>query len=410
VPILDKIELHFVSVPLPAPFSPAWIPGNTRTQYAFTLLRLITADGIEGWSAFPTAGRERTGIGDELSDLFLGHDPTDIDFVHERLKIMAVGGNRNWWIEPAFWDIKAKAAGLPLYKLLGGKDHRLRLYASSGEVKSSGARRDEGEARLAEGFDTLKIRVHDWDERVDIAHIQDIAHAMQGRMQIAVDCNQAFRLTQFADAPLWDLARAKRFADAAADAGLAWVEEPLFMEWYDDMATLAAYSRVPIAGAELHTSGYPELKYMIEKRCYHIFQADAMWAGGVLQCTQVAALCRTHGLKFTAHSWSTGIGFIVNAHVMAASGFADEMPYEYPYSPPGWTIQARDTLLTEPWQHDRGWFTMPTAAGLGFDIDQKALSKLGRCFFRADRTKRVWMPEVLMSVTGQTQAKIVNRS
>lgn len=395
MPILDRIELYLATIPLPAPFSPAWVPGNTRTQYAINLIRLITSDGVEGWSAFPTAGRERAGMGDSLADLFLGNDPTDIDFVHERLKILAIGGNRNWWIEPAFWDIKAKLAGLPLFKLLGGSDDRLRLYASSGEVMSTAARRDEAESRLAEGFDTLKIRVHDWDERVDIAQIQDIAHHMQNRMKIAVDCNQAFRLTQFADAPLWDLARAKRFADAAADADLAWVEEPLFMEWFDDMAALSAYSRVPIAGAELHTSGYPELKYMIEKRCYDVFQADAMWVGGVKQCMQVAALCREHKLKFTAHSWSTGIGFIVNAHIMAASGFAPEIPYEYPLSPPGWTIEARDALLTEPWQHKRGWFNMPQTPGLGFEIDKAALAKYARCFFCADRTVRTWKPEVL---------------
>ena len=80
-------------------------------------------------------------------------------------------------------------------ELLSGTSDRLRLYASSGELKSSPARRDEAEARLAEGFDTLKVRVHDWNEAVDIKHIQDIARAMQGRMHIAVDCNQAFRLT-----------------------------------------------------------------------------------------------------------------------------------------------------------------------------------------------------------------------
>ncbi len=396
MPIVDKIELYFATIPLPAPFSPAWIPGNTRKQYSINLIRLVTSDGVEGWSAFPAAGRERAGIGDALADLFLGNDPTDIDFVHAHLKILAIGGNRNWWIEPAFWDIKAKLAGLPLYKLLGGHDDRLRLYASSGEVMTHAARRDEAEARLTEGFDTLKIRVHDWDERVDIAQIQDIARHMEGRMKIAVDCNQAFRLTQFGDAPLWDLPRAKRFADAAADAGLAWVEEPLFMEWYDDMAALAAYSRVPIAGAELHTSGYPELKYMVEKNCYHIFQADAMWAGGVKQCMQIAALCRGRNLKFTAHSWSTGIGFIVNAHIMAASGFAGDMLYEYPLSPPGWTIEARDALLAEPWQHARGWLTMPKTPGLGFEIEHTALAKYGRCFFRADRVVRAWMPEVLM--------------
>lgn len=361
------------------------------------LVRLITADGIEGWSAFPAAGRERAGIGDMLADLFLGTDPTDIEFVHERIKIMAVGGNRNWWIEPAFWDIRAKAAGLPLYKLLGGSHERLKLYASSGEVKALSARRDEAEERLAEGFTTLKIRVHDWDERADIEQLQDIARAMQGRMHIAVDCNQAFRLTQFGDAPLWDLARAKRFADAAADVNVAWVEEPLFMEWYHDMTALTAYSRVPIAGAELHTSGFPELKYMIEKGCYHIYQADAMWVGGVHQCMQVAALCRAHKAKYTAHSWSTGIGFIVNAHIMAASGYADEMLYEYPLSPPGWTIEARDALITEPWRHDQGWFNMPQQPGLGFEIDHSALNTFGRCFFRADRAARVWMPEVFMS-------------
>jgi L-alanine-DL-glutamate epimerase-like enolase superfamily enzyme len=276
VPVVDRIALHKVTVPLPAPFSPAWIPGNTRSRYAFNLVQIVTDGGVEGWSAFPTSGRERAGLGDPLADLFLGCDPTDIERVHERLKILAIGGNRNWWIEPAFWDIKAKLAGPPLYRLLGGTDHRLRLYASSGEVASPETRVEEAEARLAEGFSTLKVRVHDFDERVDIAQVRAVAEAMRGRMAIAVDCNQAFRLTQFGDAPRWDLARAKRFADAAADAGLAWVEEPLFMEWFDEMAALAAYSRVPIAGGELHTAGWPELRTMVEKRCYHVFQADAM--------------------------------------------------------------------------------------------------------------------------------------
>ena len=48
VPILDKIELYFVSAPLPALFSPSWVPGITRPKFAFYLIRLITADGIEG--------------------------------------------------------------------------------------------------------------------------------------------------------------------------------------------------------------------------------------------------------------------------------------------------------------------------------------------------------------------------
>ena len=51
-----------------------------------------------------------------------------------------------------------------------------------------------------------------------------------------------------------------------------------------------------------------------------------MWVGGVRPTMQIAQLCRKHGLKVTPHSWSNGLGFIVNAHIMAASGFAQDLP------------------------------------------------------------------------------------
>lgn len=395
MPVIDLVELYYASADLPAPFEPAWVPGSRRMKTGFYLIRIATEDGVEGWSAFSASGKERAGIGDGIADVFLGTDPTDIDLVHERIKILANGGLRHWWIEPAFWDIKAKLAGLPVYKLLGGTDDRIWLYASSGEVRGIEARREEAEARLSEGFDVMKMRVHDWDEAVDIAQIQDLADHMKGRMRIAVDCNQAFRMTLHGNAPVWNLERAKRFVDAAAEAGLFWVEEPLYMEWYDDMAALAAYSRVPVAGGELHTSGYPELRYMAEKRCYNIFQPDAMWSGGIKQVLQVGEFCRSQGLGFSPHSWGNGLGFLINAHIMAASGFAAEYPFEYPYSPPGWTLEARDAILAHPSVHENGWFRMPQEPGLGIEIDRKALHRQGVCFFRATRKERHWMPETL---------------
>lgn len=399
MPLLDRVELYLVTAPLPAPFSPAWVPGSTRQKTSFNLVRFITDDGVEGWSAFSASGRERAGLGDAIANLMLGRDPTDIDTMSERIRIMAVNGNYNWWLEPALWDIKAKLAGLPLYKLLGGSTDRFRLYASSGELRDTAARRDEAEARLEEGFEVFKMRVHDWDEAVDIEQITDLANHMHGRQQIAVDCNQAFRLTQNADAPLWSLERARRFVDAAADAGLAWVEEPLFGEWHDELAELSAYSRVPVSGGELHVAGYYELARMVRQRCYNIFQPDAMWAGGVKQCLQIAQLCQEQGLKFTPHSWSNGIGFIVNAHVMAACGFGDDMTFEYPLSPPGWLPGARDALLSEPWSHDRGWFNMPQKPGLGFDVDAGQLERYGACFFKASRREVHWLPQALAETT-----------
>lgn len=397
--LVDSIELYLVTVPLPAPFSPAWIINGTRSAHSYYVVRIRTDDGVEGFSAFSAAGRERAGMGDALAHMLLGKDATDIDHVQEMLYVPSYGGFRNFWVEPAFWDIKGKLAGKPVCELLGGKPTNMKLYVSSGETREPQARIEEALARYEEGFRVMKLRVHDFDEKVDIREIQEPARALEGKMKFAVDCNQAFWLTGNGPGPQWDLARAKRFADAAFEAGLAWVEEPLFMEWHEQMAELTAYSRVPISGGELHTSGRHELARMIEMRCYDIFQPDAMWTGGIAQTFAVAELVRKAGLKFTTHTWSNGIGFAVNMQIMAASGFADEMDFEYPYNPPGWTIEARDALFVQPFHHDRGILHMPTTPGLGFEIDEKALQHYGRCFFKATRKTVSWMPEALKDLT-----------
>jgi len=209
-------------------------------------------------------------------------------------------------------------------------------------------------------------------------------------MKIGVDANQGWRVTIIGDAPLWDLDRAKRFADACAESGVAWIEEPLSMTGYDALSALTRYSRVPIAGGELHSSGLPELEMMIERRCYDIFQPDAIFTGGIAQTFEVTRLCRQYGLAFSPHTWTNGIGFAVNLQLFAASGFAEEKELEYPLSPPGWTVEARDGLLEEPFNHDRGTLAVPRTPGLGFTIDDRALRRYGKKFFNMDRKRLIW--------------------
>ena len=292
---IERIELYHVAIPLPAPFYPSWIPGFPQTENRFTLIRLITRDGVEGYSAGPAMGKERSGLGELLGPYLLGGDATDIALAQQRLREVAYLGWRNYWVEPAFWDIKGKMEGKPVYQLLGGEPCRISLYASTGEVKTSQERIEEAEQRHSEGFRAIKLRVHDFDESVDERHVVETARAVGDRMKIGVDANQGWRVTIVGDAPLWDLQRAKRFVDVCSDSGIEWVEEPLPMDAYDDLAALTQYSRVPVAGGELHTSGLPELRYMIERRCYDIFQPDAVFAGGIAQTFEVTRLCRRHG-------------------------------------------------------------------------------------------------------------------
>ncbi len=385
-----RVELFHVAIPLPATFRPAWIPGMPANENRFTLVRITTDDGVVGHSAGPAIGRERAGLGDLLGPYLLGEDATDIGLVQQRLREISYLGWRNWWIEPAFWDIKGKLEAKPVSELLGGTPRTVRLYASTGEVKAPGDRIAEVEARIADGFKTVKLRVHDHDEAVDIRQVVETAKAVGDRVKIAVDANQGWRVTIIADAPTWDLARARRFADACADVGVVWIEEPLAMDAYDDLSALSSYSRVPIAGGELHSSGLPELRMMIEGRCYDILQPDAIFSGGIAQTMAVIRLCREHGLAYSPHTWTNGIGFAVNLQLFAASGFADERELEYPLAPPGWTVEARDGILEEPFEHHRGTLETPTAPGLGFAIDRRALARYGKRFFVMDRKRLIW--------------------
>ncbi len=380
-----KVELFHVRIPLDVPFYPSWIPGYPQTENRFDLIRITTADGIEGYSAGPAIARERKGLGELIAPYLIDQDAADLDLMHQRLREVSYLGLRCHWIEPAFWDIKGKTAGKPVYELLGGTLQKIDLYASTGEVKGPQERIEEVRQRYEEGFRWVKLRVHDFDVKKDIEQVEAVAKAMGDKIKIGVDVNQAWRVTIVNDAPLWDLRRAKYFADACADLGIAWIEEPLPMDDYESQAALTAYSKVPISGAELHSSGLPELKMMIERRCYHIFQPDAIMAGGISQVMEVARLCRKHGLIFTPHTWTNGIGFAVNLQLMLAGGFADAKPLEFPINPPSWTVAKRDGLLTEPFQHVNGTLTPSKRPGLGFEIDKGALKKYGKRFFSMGR-------------------------
>jgi L-alanine-DL-glutamate epimerase-like enolase superfamily enzyme len=129
---------------------------------------------------------------------------------------------------------------------------------------------------------------------------------------------------------------------------------------------------------------------MIERRCYRIFQPDAVFTGGIAQTWRVAQLCREHGLGYSPHTWTNGIGFAVNLQLFAASGFADDFQLEYPLAPPGWTVEARDGILAEPFQHRGGELEVPARPGLGLEIDRRALSRYGRRFSVMDRKRLIW--------------------
>ena len=377
---VDRIELFHVAIPLPRPFYPAWIPGYPQTVNRFTLLRLTTDDGVQGLAAGVAFEQEREGLGGLLGPYLIGLDPTDIATVRQRIREASYLGWRNYWLEAAFWDIKGKVEGQPVWALLGGAEAgRVPVYASTGEVHPPEKRAEEVLQLREVGFKTVKLRVHSFDPAEDMAQVEVVRRAVGDTMEIGVDANQGWRVALIDDAPLWTLERATDFARACTDLGVGWIEEPLDMYAYDEQAELCRRSEVPIAGGELN-GGWHEFKIMLDKGSYDIYQPDATMGGGIGDAVQVLDACREQGLGYTPHTWTNGLGFLINLQVYAAG--PRDYPIEYPLEPPGWVPEARDGLLAEPIHvAPDGTVAVPEAPGLGIELDDDKLAHYGEKYF-----------------------------
>jgi L-alanine-DL-glutamate epimerase-like enolase superfamily enzyme len=381
---IARIELYHVSVPLKATFWPTWIPGYPQTHNRFTLIKLVTDDGIEGYGAGSAMGRERAGLGELMGGYLLGVDPTDIARVQSLLKQAGYLGWRNYWIEPACWDIAGKAAGKPVYELLGGEARPIEVYCSTGEMHDPARRVDELLAMRERGFKTAKLRVKNAELKDDVRHVEQIAKGLGGKMTLGVDANQGWLVSIVDQIPAWDLERATEFAAACHANGLRWIEEPLDSRDYDGNAALKRVSQIKISGAELNY-GWDEIKVMFEKDCFHVYQPDATFAGGIAQVKQVIDACHAHGREYSPHTWTNGIGFYVNWNMVLADR-GNMLPLEYPLEEPSWVPAEREGIIP-PILPDKTAMLAPfTRPGLGFEIDPTLLRRYGKRFFKLTET------------------------
>lgn len=386
---ISQIDLWHVQVPLPGTFYPSWIPGFPQTENRFTLVRLRTEDGLEGFSAGPAMGTERQGLGSLLGPYLLGERADDLVSIRQRVREMGYLGVRLGWLEAACWDLVGKARKLPVWRLLAPDAPTtgdVKLYCSMGQVRSGAehARRIEG--ALAQGFDTMKLRVHSMTLEEDLEQMREARKLVGSGPRLGVDANQAWRVAVVTDVPQWSYARALTFCREMHQLGFDWVEEPLAMDDYDGLAKLRAATEVDLTGGELNNQGLPEFGVMIDKGCYDVFQPDAVFTGGIAETWQIIQKVKAAGARYTPHTWTNGLGFAINLQLYAASPWRAESKLEYPDDHP-WTPEARDGLLEEPFLHQKGRLALPTKPGLGFDINPWKLRRYGRHFFKATKLR-----------------------
>ncbi|MFD1646233.1 mandelate racemase/muconate lactonizing enzyme family protein [Haloarchaeobius litoreus] len=357
---ITGVTQHHLSHQLDGHFEPTWIPGYPQSSHEVELFEVETDAGITGLCASPSfAG----GLSYEtpLSLFLTGEEPHDVDAIRRKLESIDLIGPRPWHLELALWDIIGKDAGKPVYELLGGSGDAIPCYASTGEVQAADERIEYVQDRVDEGFQAVKLRVA---EKEDVEVVRAVRESFPD-LPLMVDANKGWAVRVMANEERWRYKDALEVARELADiGGIEWFEEPLPRHDYEGYARLREATDVPIAGGEFNDRP-GELYRFLDHDALDVLQPDAALATGIRAGVSVAEAAEEQGVEFVPHTWTNGIGFAANLHVMAAAG----SPWcEFPIEPP-WTPEVRDFLLEGTFHHEDGYVTPPDGPGLGVELD-----------------------------------------
>lgn len=372
---ITGIRLHLCHFPLPATFSPSWLPGFPMSTNGCAIYRLQTDEELEGVTASPLIADEAKGLINLLRLVLVGRDPTQVEEIFKLLRSAARAlGFRAWHLEPACWDLIGKASGLPVWQLLGGANPRVRAYASTGELREPERRVEDASALREQGFTAVKLRIRFPTVEEDVAVVRAVREALPD-LTIMVDANQGWRVHGFAPYPEWDLPRAIRTARALEELDVEWLEEPLDQHDVRGYRDLRERTGIRLAAGEL-LSDLHGFRDLVEQRAVDVLQPDAMLTGGILMARKVAGMAEAAGMGFAPHTWTNGIGLLANLQVMGGVGNVEWC--EYPIDPPGWTPEARDAMLSGPVGiTPDGYVELPKEPGLGIVLDDERIEAQG---------------------------------
>lgn len=314
-----------------------------------------------------------------LAPLVIGEDPTRIEWLVEKAftatykiagqtQAMALSG-----IELACWDIAGKAAGLPVWKLLGGQYRdTVPVYASSMRRHTTPEEEAADLARIVEkhGFRAVKIKIgnrmgkdEDAAPGRSEALVRACRRALGDGVAIMVDANGAY------SAP-----RAIELGRRIEPYGIFHFEEPCPYTDDESTAKVAAALDVPVAGGEQEWD-LLRFKTLLSRNVVDTIQPDVIKVGGLLQAKKIGILAEAFGAPVTQHNTQPTLGTVAMLHFAAVCPAA-RTPQELNIA--GLEGQHHLTgLLREPDLTVRdGCLRVPEGPGLGVELDEARLAAL----------------------------------
>lgn len=364
------VRAYPISFPLP-PEARVTLGIGQAVKRDAVVVKVTTDEGLVGYGESHhgrAPGAVAHLVNTTLRDLVLGMDAADVVGVWARIYKMQLGSHGMGaataiamsGIDMALWDIRGRAVGWPLYRLLGGASRAIPAYAGGVSLgyQEPSALVEEVRGLVEEGYRAVKLRVGDSPAR-DLARVATVRKAFGDELTILVDANTAY-----------SLADARQVMPGLDAHGVGWLEEPFPPHDYRSYAMAATFGRVALAAGENHYTRF-EFTRVIEDRSITILQPDLSKTGGVTEARRIAAMASAWKLSINPHTSMTGLNMATSIHFLAA--IENRGYFEADVSK---TNPFRDELVSRPYELGPDGCVQPRETpGIGVEVDEDFLAR-----------------------------------
>ena len=331
-----------------------------------TFVHIKTDSGVEGLGT-GTGGPAVVAVVKSLREHLIGEDPFDIERLWEQMFWRVRGFGRKGvafcaisCIDVALWDLKAKALGLPLYKLLGSYTNTVPIYGSGGWTDFTEDELIREQAGYVErGIPRIKMKVgKDFgkSEREDLRRLAAVRKAVGDDVEIYVDANNGYYAKQA-------IAMAREFEQYR----IGFFEEPVLADDIEGLVAVAKATSMPVATGEHEYTKFG-FKELIARGGADIVQPDVGRVGGVTEWLKVASLAHAFNLPIAPHAVQ-----VVHLHLACAIPNLKVVEYL------GISEEGDRIWYTEfPQPRNGMWSPDPDKPGLGLELDPQAVAKYAR--------------------------------
>lgn len=330
---------------------------------ANVVVRVKTDDGLEGVAGASTY-LGATGVAAsvaELRPLLIGEDPFYREKIWQRLNevsILMVPPHAIAVLDTALWDLAGRAAGLPVYKLLGAHRDRVTAYASSLTYSTLAEFQREIDAYLETGFKAVKLHVWgDPDRDIELCSI--IRKQVGPDIALMVDAVGSYSFN--------DALRVGRVLEAN---GFEWFEMPLRDSHIGAYKRLADALDIAITSGEVHTRTFDEAANYLTTGAWDIVRIDALISGGITATKKAASLAEALGLRCEIHSFGYTLNQAANLQVIGA--VANSRYFECPMPVGAYGAGMLDEIELQP----DGTVCVPAKPGLGVEVDWEKMDAM----------------------------------